>query len=150
MLQAVAEEADQPHAGGDRRVPAAVDDAVQLLGVDPPEVLEGERVHRLVVLDEVLQPLDPHGVHLLGGVAVADVVLVEGQAEPLGPAVVPRLPPAGEAGDVVVLHPRGVPEQPGDGVSGAVGAVVGTLRVEVARDVDVQLTDASEGVGEQL
>ena len=94
--------------------------------------------------------LDPHLVDLLGGVPVADVVHVERQPEALGPAVVPGLPLAGESGDVVVLDPRGVPQQPGDRVAGPVGAVVGGIRGEITRDVDIELANAAEGVSEQL
>ena len=75
---------------------------------------------------------------------------VEGQVETLGPAVVPRLLGTGEPGDVVVLHPGGVPEQPDDRVAGAAGAMMGRFHVETVGEVDVQLPDPAEGVDQEV
>ena len=112
----------------------------------PAEVLERQLVHGLVVVHERPEVVDPHRVDLLGGVAVADVAGVEAAGRTPRPSRRARPVAAGEPGDVVVLDPGGVPEQPDDRVAGPAGAVVGALEVEIVGDVDVELADAAEGV----
>ena len=108
-------------------------------------------VHGLVVVDQVLEPFATRTRRPPPSrVAVADVVPVERQAELVGPPTVPGLGAAGEPGDVVVLDPGRVPEQPHDGVAGAARAPVGLLGLQVVGDVDVQLADAVELVDDQV
>ncbi len=116
----------------------------------PVEVAQRTPVHGLVVVDQQLEVLDLDRVHVRGGVAVAVGRLVEGQREALGPAVVPGLRPTGDPRDVVVLHPRAVPQQPDDVIAVATGAVVGRVEVKVLDHVDMELPDPDESVGEQL
>ena len=64
VLQAVRNRADQPDAERDRRVPAGVHDAVQIIVAQPAQNLLGLPVDRLVVVSEQL-PRGPHGVNLV-------------------------------------------------------------------------------------
>ena len=58
-----------------------------------------------------------HHTGLLGGLVVAGVDAVEGQREAVGPAFAdPQLVLVPDLGQVVVLHPGQVPDQPGDAV----------------------------------
>src|SRR3954453_20882481 len=77
VLETVAHDAHQSHPGRHRRVPALVDHPVELVGTGGLEIGGGESVHRLVVVDEVLEPVDAHGPDLLGGVPVTDVVSLQ-------------------------------------------------------------------------
>src|SRR4029077_20655090 len=49
MLGAVVDDADQPRAGGDRRIPPRVDDAAELVRRHRRDVLERPLVHAVVV-----------------------------------------------------------------------------------------------------
>ena len=63
---------------------------------------------------------DPDGGHLLGPLVVAGLPVAERQPEPLAP-VRPGLLHPRQPGDVVVLDPGQVPEQPAAGVRLRVG-----------------------------
>jgi hypothetical protein len=56
MLRAVVDDADDPGAGGHRRIPVSVDDALQVFGGDA-----GDEVQRQVV-DRVVLRLQPRRV----------------------------------------------------------------------------------------
>ena len=49
MLGAVVDDADDAGAGGHRRIPVAVDDALQVLGGDAGDELQRQLVDRVVV-----------------------------------------------------------------------------------------------------
>src|SRR6478735_3778054 len=148
VLEAVTQDAHEPYAGRDRRVPPLVDLALELRLVDGLQVARGRERHLVVVLREQRGVLDPQRGDLLARVAVADVVGAVGQAE----AILEPLPDLwlpGEVGDVVVLDPRQVPQQPPDRVAGAARAVVEGLVVDVLDDAGVELGDAAEALGQQ-
>src|SRR4029079_6020832 len=56
----------------------------------------------------------------------------------------------GQPAHVVVLHPRGVPEQPGDRVPRPAGPFVQLVGGDVAHHPGVQLLDAAELLQQQL
>ena len=93
-----------------------------------------------------------HLRHVGAGVAVADVAGVEGQVEAVArsPRAVHTCSSAGDVGDVVVLHPGEVPDQPGDRVGVRAGPVGELVVVEAVDDGGAALDDALEGVGQQL
>src|ERR1700712_5318924 len=71
---------------------------------------------------------------LAGAHAVANRAGVERQPEPLLPST-PHLLDAGDIGDVIVLHPRQMPDEPGDAIAGPVDTHVQLLGRQVLHDV---------------
>ena len=66
MLEAVVGHADEAHAEGDRRVPAAVDHPVELVGVEGLEVATRAHVDLAQVAEEHVDALGPNGGDVLG------------------------------------------------------------------------------------
>ena len=105
MLELVLDHADQAHAQGDGRVPAAVDHPVQVAGPQALHELEGAPGHGGAVATEKVGA-HPHLRHLLAAVAIAVGALVEGQPEAFGPSLrSPRLFLTRHLAHVVVLDP---------------------------------------------
>src|SRR5665213_583289 len=116
VLEVVGDDADQADPDGHRRVPTGVDDPLEPVVGDRGQVGHGGGVDVLEVVEEQVG-FDDDQAHLGGIVPVAGVGPIEGKVEPFGPsAVQPALVGAPEVGDVVVLDPGEVPDQPGDGV----------------------------------
>jgi hypothetical protein len=112
VLQAVGDDADQPHAQRDRWVPALVHDPGQVIAVHAADQVEGLLVDRVMVRREQLAA-GSHACDLLRRVAVTG--RVAGHPEPVAP-LRPHLLDPERARHVVVLHPGQVPGQPGDRV----------------------------------
>src|SRR6478609_4293840 len=74
VLGAVVDDRHQPHPERHGWVPSAIDDAVELGGVERGEQLGGAGTHGVVVAGERVGPLRPHRRDLLGRVPVAGVV----------------------------------------------------------------------------
>ncbi len=74
VLQIVGQDADQPDAQGDRRIPALVHDPVVVLRRQSAQVRQRLVVHGVVVPGELPGRLDPHLADLRRGVAVARVL----------------------------------------------------------------------------
>jgi fructokinase len=149
VLCAVVDHADQPHAQRHRRVPALVHDPVQVRVRDLGDQLHGLLVHRVLVPGEQVPAGHRDQRHLVRGVPVSGVVRLERQLEPLA-VLGPHLRHPERVGQVIVLYPGQVPDQPGDGVR---------RRVEALRElaagqpphylVDI-LLDTAEAVGQDF
>ena len=85
VLQAVVGDTDQPHAEGDGRIPAPVDDPVEVGRGQPLEERPGPGPHRLQVLHQDLGAVGSDLRHLCGRVAVAVVLGVRVETEATGP-----------------------------------------------------------------
>ena len=151
VLQVVGDHTDQADAEGDRRVPGRVHDPVQVGVPEGAQVADGLLVHRVVIAGQQLAGLRADGVHLLEGMPVAVVGRVEGQREPLRPPLAePDLGPAGHVGDVIVLDPGEMPDQPGDRVALAVGPGGQLLGREPVDALGNDLTNPAEGIGQDF
>src|SRR6516162_8113316 len=116
VLGAVVDDAHQPRAGRHGRVPVGVDDPGQLVGGHAGDVFEAQLVHRVVVAGQQIGGR-LHLRHVVGTVPVAGVIARQVQPEPVHPAVPgPHLLDTGHIGQLNVLHPGAVPDQPGDAV----------------------------------
>ncbi len=146
VLRTVVDDADQPGAGCHRWIPVGIHDAGQLVARHAGDVLEAELVHGVVVAGQQ-DGRGPHLCHLFGAMAVAGVVARQVQPEPVHPAVAePHLLHPGHIGQLNVLDPGAVPDQPGNAVGVRGGAVVGDLIGEtIGQLVDV-FDQPSEGV----
>src|SRR5262249_966918 len=90
-------------------------------------------------------------VHLLGAVAPAGRRVARRQPEPLGPAVLhPDLVVAAGGGEMIVLDPGQVPDQPADGIRllrWAVGELGGG---QAAGDAAGHFADSVKAVDQQV
>jgi hypothetical protein len=86
VLQVVGDDADQPHAQRDGRLPGRVHDSVEIIVAQAADEADGLLVHGVVIADQQLR-LHPHRGHLLGGVPEAGRARAKRQPEPLAPAV---------------------------------------------------------------
>src|SRR5882757_2055540 len=151
MLEVVGDHADQPYTEGDRRVPALVHHPVQVGVGQVPHIGEGPVVHGVVVPGEQGGVGDLHLGDVGRAVAVTDGGRREGQPEALLPALRgPDLVVAGDLGDVVVLYSGEVPDQPGDRVGLAVGALGELVGGQPVDGFVHHFPDPAEGVGEQF
>ena len=150
MLDVVVRDADQADAERDRGIPPAVDDPVQVGLADPVEVPQGLLVHGVVVPRQQVGVRADRG-DLVAALPVPGGVRGEREPEPRDPALRrPDLLDARDVGDVVVLHPREVPDQPGDRVRAAVHAV-GHRRLVEALDGPVHIgLDPVEEIAQQV
>ena len=122
MLQAVIGDADQPHPEGDGRIPPPVDDAVEIGRDQGGQHCPGAAVYGVEVIQKGGRRLWPDRRHLRGGVAVADVRRIRIEAEARGPVVPnPKLLRTEDLGDVMILDPGEVPDQPADGIGSGAG-----------------------------
>src|ERR1700733_12367794 len=153
VLHVVVEHGHQPHRQRDRRGPAPVDDPRQVGVGYLGDQLHRLRVRRLVVLRQQFgrRGGGPHLGRLRGRVAVADVRRPGRQPEPRRPARSgPYLRGVKRLGNVVVLHPGQVPDEPADRV-GAGGDLMGELgRGQLGEHVKNVLPDPAESVDEQV
>ncbi len=121
VLEAVRDEAGQTDAEGHRRIPVLVDHPLEVVLSETAEVGDRPVVDGIVVADEV-GSRPSHAGHVVCRVAVAVVLRVRSPSEALVPTVGQvALLLAGGLGDVVVLHPGEVPDEPGDGVGPVAG-----------------------------
>ena len=119
VLGAVVDDADQPRARGDRRMPPRVDDAAEFVGRHRRDVLQRHLVHPVVVAGQQVGRR-AHLADVFRAVAVSGVVARKVEAEPVDPAVArPHLLDACDVAELRVLDARAVPDQPGDAVGGA-------------------------------
>src|SRR5581483_3102607 len=115
---------------------------------DEPDAMSMDRV---VVVAQQLRAAGAEGRHLLGCVAKAGVARVRRLVELGMPAFLdPYLRPAGEIGDVVVLHAAGVPRQPGDGVRLVAGPEGQLLRREPLQAAVQPIGNAAVALQQQL
>src|SRR5665213_165201 len=151
MLNVVADHADQAGAQGHRRIPAVVDDAIEVRCSQLSDVRNGLRVHCIEVGQQQLVGPDPDGAHLVGAVPVTGRVRIERQTEALDPAALdPGLLGAMHSRDVIVLDAGEVPDQPADRVGIRVGTI-GQLVCGQPPDCDMhEFADSVERVGEDI
>jgi hypothetical protein len=154
VLRVVVDDTDQAYRQRDRRIPRAVDYPFQVGVRDRRYVLDRLLVGGIVVVgQERGGGADPGGdVRYLGGrMPVTDLHRVFRQPEPCGPAArLPHLRDAERGRDVIVLHPRQVPDQPADRVRVRVDTVGKLLRREPFHRAVHRFPDPVEGIGEQL
>ncbi len=150
MLEVVGDDADEAHSEGDGRVEALVDDAIEIGAAEPMKVGHRRRMDGVVVLEQ--QPAaDRDGADLLARLSVARRLRAERKAEALLEALGRvHLLAAGDFGDMVVLHPAQVPDQPGDRIGAGIGSCRELLLGEVLDGAVHGLPHAVEGVGEHL
>src|SRR4029077_18317259 len=150
MLGAVVDDADQPRAGGDRRIPPRVDDAAELVRGQRRNVLQRHLLPAVVVAGQQVGRR-AHLADIVWAVTVTGVVAREVETEPVDPAVArPHLFGACNVAELQVLDARAMPDQPADAVGGArrteergrVGQPVGQL-------LDM-LDEAGERVAQQF
>src|ERR1700761_7283760 len=116
MLGAVVDDAHDSRTGRHRRIPILVHDAAQLVGGHAGDILQAQLVHGVVVAGQQVRG-GAHLRHLVGAVPEAGVVARQVEVEAVHPAVAgPHLFDAGHVGQLNVLHPRAVPDQPRDAV----------------------------------
>jgi hypothetical protein len=117
VLEVVGEHAHQPHPQGHRRIPGPVHDAAKIGIGELAHVPEGLLVDCVVIPDQQGTRVHLHGGHVLGLVSVAGVLGVERQPEPLHPAPGgPDLLDLKGVGQMIVLDPGQMPDQPADRV----------------------------------
>src|SRR5205807_1999746 len=150
VLGAVVDDAHQSRAGGYGRVPVGVHDAGQLGGCHARDVGQRELVHFVVVAGQQLGGC-VHLRDLVGAVPVAGVVARQVETEPVDPAVAgPHLLDPGHMGQLDVLHPGTVPDQPGDAVGVRSRAVIGQLVGQPVGEIVDVFDQSGERVAKQL
>ncbi len=88
---------------------------------------------------------------LLGRVAVAGVGGIGGHAESARPALCdPALIPSGDLGDVIVLNPGQMPDQPRNRVGLGLRTEGQGICIQASHRLVDQFPDPVEGVGEDL
>src|SRR5262249_18453813 len=117
VLGVVVDDADEPYAEGDGRIPRPVHDAVEIGLGQALHVPDGLLVYRVVVTGEEFGGADAYGGDGLAVVTVAGRRGGERQSESVRPPTCgPDLLGSRDARDVIVLDARQVPDEPGDGV----------------------------------
>ena len=151
VLQVVGDHADQPDAQGHGRVPARVHDPVQVLVGQAGQVAERPLVDGVVIAGKQLSRLDLDRRHLAGPVPVTGRGRQERQPEAVKPAVrQPHLLGARHVRDMIVLDPGQVPDQPGDGVRGAVGPVGQLAGRQAVQALMHLVMNPAEAVGQNV
>ena len=150
MLQVIADHADHSDPECDRRIPAAIDDPIQIHAAQTANELDGPRVHRIVVAAQQVGACDQLG-YLSWTLPVADGTGVEWQREPVAPSRgEPDLILTGHLGDVVVLDSGQMPDQPCDGVGFGVESRNEVFRRQIVQGVVDEVADPRDGVDEQI
>ena len=150
MLQVVRDHADEPDAQRDRRVPVLVHHAVEVRLAQALDVLDRMPVDGFVIPDEQVG-WHPDRSHFRAGVPVAGLGWRERQPEPFGPAFRrPGLLGARHVGDVIVLDPGQVPDQPRDRVPPAVWPERQLVLGQTAHGAQHHAVDPAEHLGQQF
>ncbi|GAA3127110.1 hypothetical protein GCM10017687_47300 [Streptomyces echinatus] len=132
-------------------VPAFVHDTLQVLGGQGAQDAEGLFVDGVVVPGQLLGRLDADLRDLGRAVPVAGVVPGQVEAEAFHPVLrEPDLVEVEGVGDVVVLHPGEVPDQPGDGVGVGSRPTVQFAGAEAVEGGMDFFLDAAEAVDEDV
>ena len=131
--------------GGSQRV---IDYPIQLGRRDAIHIAHGELMDRPVILPEKLTAYADLS-NLLRALAVAGGPLAKGQAEPL-PPLRPNLLDVRQVGDMIVLDPAQVPDEPGDRVRARIWAIGRDLVSKTVGEVDDKPAYPPEGIHQQL
>src|SRR5699024_4331347 len=133
VLHTVPDHAHESHSECHVWCPIVVDHPVQIRVAERTDVPVGNRVDRVVVVGQQLRRIHPHRGDV--GVAVTESYRLDRQIEVESATESLRRPHlfgAGGIGDVVVLHPSEVPDQPRDRVRGIVEPHVEIIHGEPA------------------
>jgi hypothetical protein len=150
VLQVVCDHAHQPDAQRHRRVEPRVDYPVELTGRQARDVPNRFFKDRVVVAAKQFSP-GPNQSNLVGLMAVADVMVVERQVEPISPtARDPYLFISCNPRDMVILDPGQVPDQPRNGVGLAISPEGQRLCGNAVENVLHLVPDPAKSISEQL
>ena len=150
VLDAVVDDADQANAQRDGRVPGAVDDAVEIVGAESPDVVRRSLRHGVEVAEQRVGVAWAHGRHVRRRVPVPRVVRVGVEADVCGPvARDPELVGRDQLGHVRVLHAGQVPHEPCDRVGVGGGPCDQLVGVEPSHRPAGEVGDAGERFGEE-
>ena len=150
MLDVVDDDADQPDAEGDGRIPALVHDPVEVGIRERPQECERHRVNGVEVVAKRLGVND-YGRHLWGRMAETGVSRIQREPESIRPSGRhPDLLTPGDAGDVIVLDAGEVPDQPPDRVRLTVETSSQLIPAEAVDDAMHDVTYPPERICENL
>src|SRR6188508_1688031 len=111
MFHRVADHANEPDRRCHRRIPARIDNPIQLLSGNALQITQGEIVNCTVIIGQQLSA-HPDSGYCARTLPVSSRPLAERQPEPLSPFR-PRLFDLRQVGDMIVLDATEVPNQPG-------------------------------------
>jgi hypothetical protein len=148
MLHSVSDHADQPDRRCHWRVPAGIDDPVQLLCSNPIQIAQGELMNCAVIVGEEVTA-SSNGRYISWTLSITGSPLAKGQAEPL-PPLCPNLLDLREVGDMIVLDPGEVPQQPGNRVRLRIGPVAGHLVGQVIGEINHKLSYPAKCIDQYL
>ncbi len=150
VLEIVAHDTHESHPERDRRIPRGVDDAIEIVPAQRPQVRDGARMHRVVIAQQQIRR-DVHLPHVVRRVPESDVGQRERQRESIGPAVRdPDLVVARGVGDVIVLHAGEMPGQPRDRVRVRIDVIRQGVAGQPVEGRVHRLRDAVESIFQQL